>query len=465
MKRCFDPWRGLVVSYNHRSWVNCCVYAGVSDVWDDTPDIRTLWNTPWFQILREEMASGKLKRSGCIGCNMLNDGLVPQPQLLGGLTAEQEENARLAATHWKNGDTVLESTPMELFLTFTAACNLKCIMCSQEDVRAVEKYSDLNADVFLEQEDVLKRALKVWVSGGEPLVSRECVRFIKEFADKKQFRNTCLSIVTNGLLLESVLDDFAKLNKLELIISSDGMGAAYEVIRKGGKWESLRNNIDNFIKLRNELNRPGWTLSINYIVMRETLPCLPEFLEFALSRGIDKVLPMGLDPTRETFEQDIYRNPEALAAVPGWKDILEQAIAVCNSYGNADIAAAIENIRMTLGNVKEVDKSVYPSSDPMSLLNSAVIRNKKILVWGTGGHYRSHYANWVRESREVSGSIQFVDNDDSKWGSIVDGCLVYSPDKIASLEPDLIVLAVTRQFRDVIRDQIVNDLRIEADLI
>ena len=466
MLRCFDPWQGLVISYNRRSWVNCCVYADISDVWrGDFPDLQAAWNSPWFQRLRTKVASGELKGTGCKGCIMLRQQSVPQPYTPADGTPIQIDNLALAAKHWKAGDAILKSAPAELFFTFTAACNLRCVMCSQEDIREYEKYPDLCAEHLLTQEDVIEKALRVRVSGGEPLISRECVAFIQGFARNKRFRHTCLSIVSNGLLLNNVLDVLRQLEKVELIISADGVGVAYEKVRRGGNWEKLKANIDAFLHLKQVLKKQRWGLSFNYIVMRDTLPCLPEFLEFALARDIDKVCLMGLDPTRNTFKQDIYRNPTALAAVPEWKKIIGAAVQVCASYQHTELIHTLTSLKDRLEQVREVDQSVYACADPINLLKADNIRGKRVLIWGTGGYYRQHFAEWIKDHKNMVSYLGFVDNDDSKWDSRCEGFVIHSPTEVVDLKPDMIILAVTRQFRDIIRDQIRHELGVHTTVI
>lgn len=69
------------------------------------------------------------------------------------------------------------------------------------------------------------------------------------------------------------------------------------------------------------------------------------------------------------------------------------------------------------------------------------LAGKRVAVWGTSGHYRDHYRSLVVDQGREFEMLGFVDSNKDTWGTQVDGHTVHSPDDLATLAPDVVLLA------------------------
>lgn len=123
-------------------------------------------------------------------------------------------------------------------------CNLNCQNC--DHFSPIAKESCLNIDIF---ESDLKRLSfltkkdvdKIYLLGGEPLLNKDITKFM--LIARKYFPNTEISIVTNGILLLDMNQNFwdtCKNCKISIIVTKYPIGLDYEKIEK----TALCNGVD-----------------------------------------------------------------------------------------------------------------------------------------------------------------------------------------------------------------------------
>ncbi len=123
-----------------------------------------------------------------------------------------------------------------LRLSVTDRCNLRCSYCMPE--QGIEK---LCHDDILTYEDlvcVARQAVaigieKIRITGGEPLVRRDIIRFLKELSAVPGLKQ--LVLTTNGLLLAEMAEDLFKAGVQRLNISLDSLKEqTFAHITRGG---------------------------------------------------------------------------------------------------------------------------------------------------------------------------------------------------------------------------------------
>ena len=158
--------------------------------------------------------------------------------------------------------------PLQLNVELTASCNLRCIMCYRNydiDVRRgclsiaeiqllADQFSGLNIP-------------SLWLSGGEPLLHPQIREVLRIFSAANPLD---FWMVTNGLLLTEELANEIVASKLTwLSISIDAASPnTYKKIR-GGDYEKLLQNIDTFLRIRNETSSTLPFLRVSFIRMPE----------------------------------------------------------------------------------------------------------------------------------------------------------------------------------------------------
>src|SRR3972149_10262882 len=90
-----------------------------------------------------------------------------------------------------------------LRISVTDRCNLRCVYCMPaEGIQLIEPNEILRYEEFLRIARIaVERGItKIRVTGGEPLVRKGIIEFIKELSSIKGLRD--LSLTTNGVLLK-----------------------------------------------------------------------------------------------------------------------------------------------------------------------------------------------------------------------------------------------------------------------
>lgn len=164
--------------------------------------------------------------------------------------------------------------PKHVHLNFGNMCNLKCIMChpqysssihtevklhETEYNKFISKYHQIQNGTYIGKDvnysalwfkektfsdlssKLLSNADRIFLTGGEPLMSLESFNTLNELKNKS---NIDLVITTNGSLISdkwiSLLSQFKSLN---ITISLEGVGKANDYLRNGSDWNIILHNI------------------------------------------------------------------------------------------------------------------------------------------------------------------------------------------------------------------------------
>ena len=447
---CLHPWYSMDVSFAGFSKVGCCPYKGRPYPMPnpDKPDLRALWNGEWFQRLRQGFAVSGHMAKGCVGCRQnktIDTFIVPHH-----INQRQRQNLATLLNEARNHRIRSEGLPSRYSFCFTPRCNLKCIMCSQHDSRDHAAQQELSATALLEQEDVLAHASSILVSGGEPFVSGECIRFIQALCEHPHLRNIELEIITNGLLLDRVLPFLKQKEQLKLHISLDGIGSTYERVRRGGNWKRVSSQIEKVLGLRNETGR-NWTISSSCILMRSTVDGVPDFIRWCLKRNINVVL-QELMATRETDDENLILKPELLQQLPAWRVRLQEAETMLHQAARPELASRISSYRQRLEKSATEKKPLTFSQIEPDVSGCPVLTGKTVVIWGTGTNYQWCWAHWLQQNLPHISFCGFVDSEPERHGIIMDGFRIHAPTDLLTLNPDTLIVAAQIVWRHEIID-------------
>jgi pyruvate-formate lyase-activating enzyme len=332
LSKCSQPYFELQLQYDQQ--VRCCCYsAAPSDLWDGKSDfeLQKFWNGPKLRTVRAVVASNRAQNTGCDHCQFLK--YVASPCFLTPpdcLDALQRKNWEKALLHYQRKDLILESTPVKFYLNFGLACNLNCVMCSQQDERKTD-HRELSVERLLALKEHMIVANELALIGGEPLVLPSARRFITAITADADYANVQLSLYSNGALLHKFLDRLQAMRRVNIIISLDSIGDAYEYIRRGARWESTSKNILEFKKLGAKSNLL-WGVNVSSVVMKSSIPKLPEFVDWC----IDHELPVHFVPVscqHFTQQEDVFHNPSLLKEIPEWAKAFDRAIGSLETKG------------------------------------------------------------------------------------------------------------------------------------
>lgn len=169
---------------------------------------------------------------------------------------------------------------------FTLACNLRCSHCvssagtargGELDVRECYSLCEQLADLHCED---------VTLMGGEPFLRNDCYS-VARCAQQLGMR---VSFVSNGTVLDGLMDDLVRIGPRVVGISLDGMRESHERIRGPGTWEKAKSAI-----LR--LLGAGIPVTVITTVSKINFRDLPEMKDLLLGTGanwqIQVAMPFG----------------------------------------------------------------------------------------------------------------------------------------------------------------------------
>ena len=179
-----------------------------------------------------------------------------------------------------------------LRLSVTDNCNLRCIYCMPEDSKNESDNNNLTIDEYYRTVEILAKLgiRKVRITGGEPLTRKGIDELIGKINTIPEIEE--IAITTNGILLDTYLDNFIKYGVTSLNISIDSVNRGnFNKITRGGDLcrvtESLRKARDNGIKIK--LN----TVIIKGLNDHE----ISDLVKFAIANNVDirfiELMPIG----------------------------------------------------------------------------------------------------------------------------------------------------------------------------
>jgi len=146
-----------------------------------------------------------------------------------------------------------------LDMAFSSLCNLTCTMCSSTystgwidldkklqatgfeheikmtDPTGFENYRDNLSSIF----PYLKNLNYLFLKGGEPLLNKDVIWFLKNLVERGIAANATLAIISNGTIHnKKIMDLFGAFKKVEYVVSLDAVGDLYRYIRGGEKYSS-----------------------------------------------------------------------------------------------------------------------------------------------------------------------------------------------------------------------------------
>ena len=177
-------------------------------------------------------------------------------------------------------------------------CNLKCIMCGPAQSSSIaaerhihlERFKKIGAPMpasempyYWKEEEfkqfaqtvLTKNARRVNITGGEPFIIPEVVKFLDMLAPRASdvilSFNTNLTEVSDKLLIA-----LRRFKHIHISISLEGTGAMNDYVRYPSRWADIEHNIQ---LLKREL--PQASLEINHVLQHTSVYALPDLATFS----------------------------------------------------------------------------------------------------------------------------------------------------------------------------------------
>lgn len=187
---------------------------------------------------------------------------------------------------WSQASNIKKIYDFPLFLVFETLfrCNLKCVMCIHSSVDK-KKYSYDGKLPYTVFKDIMKEASKHYCPsmtfGGtsEPLLDQDIVNMVS-LAKDSGFIDVMIN--TNATMLnEDMSRRLIKSGLTRLRIGFDGLTErTYEKIRVGADFKKVRNNIINFVKIRDSMGLKLPIVRVSCVNLSENSHELDGFIKF-----------------------------------------------------------------------------------------------------------------------------------------------------------------------------------------
>ena len=335
--------------------------------------IGDVWNSPLFTGLRGNIVQNTPAFEPCKKCfatenrsshhdslplasQMRFAGINPEYIIAGksffnALSEPQQQNIYAAQQSLENRDTRLDSVPLSYLMRFGYKCNLRCVMCSHEEMYRNRGPGELDTGWLTTQEEYFAKSLIVTVTGGEPLFMQSSTQFILWFLRNGALANTELRINTNAMLLAGFIPQFNSAN-VTLTVSIDSYGERYEKIRAGSSWKTVTGNIDAFLQSKNKIAPHNQLVNIYCTITRTGLPGIPDLVRWVMDRGLGMDFTLVENWNEAAHAENLLETPERLADIPRWQRYFDEAIGLLEE--NVSDRYAAEHLTVLRDKVSKV---------------------------------------------------------------------------------------------------------------
>jgi MoaA/NifB/PqqE/SkfB family radical SAM enzyme len=153
------------------------------------------------------------------------------------------------------------------------------------------KFKKQEMDLSLFQKIVTQMKLLRYVNivgVGEPFLNPDFLAML-EFVKTRKLA-PAVSFSTNATLLDQdIIETLVRLQIDKIGISIDGLQGTFETIRKGARLSSIVQNVDYFKQVKDELKSEKPRLEANFVLMKDNIWELPEYIRFCVHLGFQRV--------------------------------------------------------------------------------------------------------------------------------------------------------------------------------
>lgn len=224
-----------------------------SDFAADNPDrvytASDVLDSPGMRITRAEMLKGARPKA-CEHCYWVESlSAISHRQSMNSFFTTKVDVQELVDATGPAGE--LDRRPLSIDLRLGNTCGLTCIMCSFPTSSGFgpslkPKWTSSHIDPFRGNDEfwndlhTVSGIKYIYFAGGEPFLQRSHLPFLDRLIEEGRASDIELHYNSNLMQVpDAYLDRFNYFKKVVIVASCDGVGATFERIRRGAKWETL----------------------------------------------------------------------------------------------------------------------------------------------------------------------------------------------------------------------------------
>ncbi len=232
---CVDIFKNIniVTRQGDLSVSPCCISQTQS------ADVIDFENNAYLHVTRDQATAGKFP-TACVNCKNAEDA---------GLTSRRQGSNSWYKDHGLYNTTV-ELVRMDYWTG--DVCNLACVICGphnsstwKQELRLPTELKKSTSNQFWKTLDLSKIQF-IHFNGGEPLLSKEHVKFLHAIEHKDRVH---LNYNTNGTILpnKELLELWQQFRLVQLDFSIDDISERFEYQRYPAKWQQVVDNLQWYI--------------------------------------------------------------------------------------------------------------------------------------------------------------------------------------------------------------------------
>jgi len=250
-------------------------------------------------------------------------------------------NSDQAISRYRHRDSNLFYGTTLHIIVVTLGCNFRCIYCQASSRPVEEKGYDMDLNTAKRVVDFIFKSpspsITIEFQGGEPLVNWPVVKFIVEYARKKnetEKKQLLLSLVSNFSLMSEEKLKFLIKNKVSLCTSLEGPEKLHNKNRpwpEGKSYQITTLWIEKIKKLEKEREKKGekmYHLSALLTVSKNSLPFPKEIVDEYLKWGFDgmHLRPLSYLGLAKNFKEKVGYSIEEFMKF--WKRAVDYIIRI-----------------------------------------------------------------------------------------------------------------------------------------
>lgn len=304
-KFCSRPFEFLDIASGGICWSCCPTWLPVvTGKLKSTDSLIDTFNSPMAKAVRASILDGSYKycdHKTC--CKIQNDALPDKDKV----------KDPFHRTIIDENRTVISEGPRCVAANYDGSCNLSCPSCrpaviQHNEGRQYDKamtYHKILLDYL--SSCSIQENIKLILTGAGDCFGSKIIREFLFDLDGAKYPNVSLVLKTNGVMFtEKYWNKLEKIhNNIDSVsISIDAATAeTYNIVRRGGDWAQLIDNLSMLAQKRKEGKLKNLTL--NFVAQQYNFREIPDFVRLGLSLGVNHIA-FALIFNQSFFEDDYW---------------------------------------------------------------------------------------------------------------------------------------------------------------
>lgn len=272
---CDSPFKHLEVTLDGDAYLCCPGWLPKSIGSLKEKSFEEVWNGPEARAIRASILDGSFRFCEYQRCGALQKGQKP-------VVERRKIKDPVLLNIIENQLTEMTSGPQQAFLSYDPTCNLSCPTCRTSVIAISGPQLETAEEMLAKIKPQLRFLKNLKVTGsGDPFASPHFSKFLDSL-DAREYPQLKIYVHTNGLLLTPAR--WLRLEKIHdsidhLEISVDAATAeTYQINRRGGRFETLRKNLEFLREVRREgrIER----LKLSFVVQANNWREMSSFVDF-----------------------------------------------------------------------------------------------------------------------------------------------------------------------------------------